>query len=634
MSEQRPVSRSAGLERTGTPESEAPTTAGAGPTPSPKAAAVPATPPDAAPTTTSSDGAVPATTPDAAVPATPRDAAATGTSSDAAVTPPPPDAAIPPTPGAVPLPSPDTAAPGAPATSLTGTPAVAATSQNVARVAGRGGLAVAGAKVYFILIGLVQQVILPKVLGLDGYGAWSTVQSAASIAYNPVVSTSIQGVSRAVAHASDAEQPAVIRRTFGIHAVLALPLAAAFFFAAGPISEVTKAPHVATALRIVSGVMLLYALYTPLVGVVNGQKRFVVQAGLDVFSATIRTIGLAVGGYWLATRYGRGIEGAALGFVVAAALTLGLALGIVGVGRAGRAGPSWKQHLGFIAPLLLGQTLLNLLLQADSLLLRRFSGEAALRAGLSPEAADPFVGAYRATQLFSFLPYQLLIAITFILFPMLATAFRDGDRAAVARYVRTGVRLALVLAGAMVSVTSGLAGPLLRLVFGQQAAELGTGAMEVLTLGFGAFAMLGVLTTALNSLGAERASAGITALAFGLVVALGFFRVRGEPLDADLLWSMATSTTAGLVFATAAAALAVKSTAGAVVPGATVLRVGAVTAVAIALGRVLPEPGKLGTLVYAAGIGLLYFVLLLVTRELGRADWEQVSAIVARRRAR
>src|SRR5262245_29383070 len=37
--------------------------------------------------------------------------------------------------------------------------------------AGRGGLAVTAAKVYFILTGLVQQVALEQALGLEGYGA-------------------------------------------------------------------------------------------------------------------------------------------------------------------------------------------------------------------------------------------------------------------------------------------------------------------------------------------------------------------------------------------------------------------------------------------------------------------------------
>jgi stage V sporulation protein B len=39
---------------------------------------------------------------------------------------------------------------------------------DVTRTAGRGGLAVAFAKIYFIFVGLVQQIALPRLLGLDG----------------------------------------------------------------------------------------------------------------------------------------------------------------------------------------------------------------------------------------------------------------------------------------------------------------------------------------------------------------------------------------------------------------------------------------------------------------------------------
>lgn len=524
------------------------------------------------------------------------------------------------------------AAPGQPPTELEAQPSPRGPAEDVARTAGRGGIAVAFGKVYFILVGLVQQIALPRVLGLSGYGALSSVLSIASIVYNPIVSTSIQGVSRAVAHAPDDRQAQATRAALKIHALLTLPAAVAFFLAAPSIGAWARAPHIVTALRITSGVLLFYGLYTPLVGVLNGQKRFLSQAGLDISFATLRTIGLIGAGYWFATSFDRGVEGAVVGFVAASALILGVALWQVGTGRAGAGGPTVRQHLAFVGPLLLGQTLLNLLLQADLTLLRRFAGEAAVTAGRTVEAADPLVGAYRATQLFCFLPYQLLIAITFILFPMLATAYRDGDREAVARYVRTGVRLAVVLMGLMVSVTSGLSGPLLRLVFPEEAAVLGTRAMQLLTLGFGAFAVFGILTTVLNSLKQERQSALVTAVAFGLVVVLCFVRVRGGPFGEELLLRTATATTAGLLLATLAAGVLVKKSAGAVLAPATALRVGLAMAVAIAVARQLPASSKPMTVVFSAVIGAIYVALLLVTRELGRADLDSVKAVVSRRR--
>lgn len=506
-----------------------------------------------------------------------------------------------------------------------------AEEKDVARQAGRGGLAVAAAKLYFMLFGLVQQIALPRVLGLGGYGALSNVLSAAQIAYNPITATSIQGVSRAVASSPDDEQPAAIRRTLVIHTALTAPLAVAFYLLADPIAHWMGAPHIILGLRIVSGVLLFYGLYTPFIGVLNGQKRFTRQAALDIAYTTLRTAALVGVSWWFMRRWGLGVEGAVTGFVGASALIVLVAGWMVGLGRRGSGGPRLTDHLKFIAPLLVGQVLLNLLLQADLTLLRKFSAESAAAAGLALTAADPLVGAYRATQLFSFLPFQLLFAVTFILFPMLATAARDGDEAAVARYVQTGVRLSLLLVGAMVSVTSGLSAPLLRLVFPAEAAELGGHAMQLLTLGMGAFAIFSMFTTVLNSLKRERAATIVTGVAFVLVVAGCYLGVRGQPFGETLLFRSAIATSSALFLATLVAAVMVKRTARAVVQPASLARVGLATGAAILLGRLLPYHGKALTLGYAGIVALVYLAVLVVTRELGRADLELARTVVSRK---
>lgn len=501
------------------------------------------------------------------------------------------------------------------------------------RSAGRGGLAVAFAKIYFILMGLAQQIALPRLLGLDGYGALASVLSIAGITYNPVTTTSIQSVSRAVAQASPETEGGTVRRVFTLHAIFAVLLAVGFFLLAPIIAESVGASHVIVPLRILSAVMLLYGLYTPLIGVLNGQRRFVMQASLDVIAGTLRTIGLIVGAYFLARR-GLGPEGATSGFAVGAVLILLVAIALVGIGKRGPSAISARAHLLFALPVLLGQVLFNLLLQADLTLLRRFASESAVAQGLAATAADPLVGAYRATQLFSFLPYQLLIAVTFILFPMLASAARDGDREAVARYVRTGVRLALVLAGLMVSVTAGLSDRLLQLVFGEQAAVLGGSSLELLAIGFGGFAIFGVLTTVLNSLKHERESAIVTGVAVTLVVALCYLRVRGAPFGPDLLLYTAQATAAGLFVATLSAAYFVYRAAGAVAPPLALLRVLIALTGAVLVGRALPHAGKIITPVYAALVAIVYVLLLLLTRELGARDLATIRAVVSKRRAR
>jgi hypothetical protein len=78
----------------------------------------------------------------------------------------------------------------------------------------------------------------------------------------------------------------------------------------------------------------------------------------------------------------------------------------------------------------------------------------------------------------------------------------------------------------------------------------------------------------------------------------------------------------------------VRKIAGAFVPWKTALRVGACIAGAYALGGVMPMFSKLLTPVVAAGVGLAYVVLLVVTGEIGKDDLALVVSIAARRGAK
>ncbi|MEO7329239.1 MAG: oligosaccharide flippase family protein, partial [Minicystis sp.] len=134
------------------------------------------------------------------------------------------------------------------------------------RNAGRGGLAIAVAKVAFIVFGFAQQLVLPRLLGVDGYGAFRLVFSIVSIVNNVVVAMAIQGVSRAVSQVPEAEGPSAFRRTLRVHVGLAMVLSLGFALSAGLIADLQHAPHAATPLRLAAIIVLLYGIYAPLVG--------------------------------------------------------------------------------------------------------------------------------------------------------------------------------------------------------------------------------------------------------------------------------------------------------------------------------------------------------------------------------
>jgi stage V sporulation protein B len=491
-------------------------------------------------------------------------------------------------------------------------------------------LALSGAKLYFLALGLAQQIAMSWLL-VDGYGALRGALSPASITYNPLITAGVQGMSRAVSRVHEDERAAAIRLGLVVHWVLAVIVAAVFFFAAPLMGELLNSDYLVPSFRILGLVVLFYGCYAPLVGVLNGMRRFGAQAGLDVLSATLRTAAL-FGGAWVLLPQGttRAVEGASWGFVSVAAVMLIVSIFLVGVGKPGKSRLHVREHLGFIVPVILAQVILNLLLQADTNTLRAFATRAAEGAGLEPQAADVLVGAYNAGQLFGFLPYQVLIGLTFILFPLLASAHGRGEVDAVRRFVLEGNRIAAIVMGLVVSVSAGLSESLLRLIFPPNFAELGTGSMQILTIGLGAFALFGVFTTVLNSLGKQWHALGLTAVALLGVALLNWWWVRDAAYGSELLVKTAMATSVGMVGAAIVAGVLVKRSAGSVLSPWVALRVGVAVAVLVIAGRNLPALGRPLTVAASAAFGLAYVLMLALMRELGGRDWQRVRAIFGR----
>ncbi len=498
---------------------------------------------------------------------------------------------------------------------------------DVARAAGRGGLAIGFAKLYFILIGFVQQVLLTRVLGGSGYGAYSTAMAYANIADNVVITSSIQGVSRTVAAAQPDEQPGAQRRVLLVHAALAVPIGALFFFLAPLIATALGAGHVATHVRVAAIIVFSYCLYTPFIGALNGRRRFVAQASLDVVYATLRTALLLGGGLLFAAR-GEAPLGAVAGFAAAAACIVPVAALVAGLGRRRPGAPSLRAYLSFVTPLALGQLFLNVLLLSDLPLVRRFAAEVdptAIAAG------DLTAGIYKGAQLFALLPYQLLLSVTFVLFPLLAKADSEADREAVRTYVRAGVRLSLLIAGAMVAVIVGLGPRLLALALAPEIAAPGGRTLRVLALGEGAFALYGISTAILSSLRRERWTMMLNLGASVLMAGAMFVIVPGAALGAPLAERAALAMCLSLGLAAILAALLVFRVTGAFAPLSTFLRVSVALGVTAAAGVFAPVSGKVAALGLAVALGVLYALVLFVTRELGREDLALVRRIMGRR---
>ncbi len=507
-----------------------------------------------------------------------------------------------------------------------------------ARSASKGGLAVLFAKGYFIAIGLVQQALLPLAIGIAGYGALSRVLAVSNIFNNVVVSSSIQGVSREVA-SSGAHADERFRSAIRVHGRIALLLALFFLALAPAVAAFQHSKEIVQPLLVMAIVLGVYGFYAPLVGYLNGRGMFVKQASLDVLAATLRTIGFLAVGYSFRRSGGSGALGATVGAAFAALAILSVALtwtsrAKMTNGVADSAAPAFSTriYLRGLLPMMLAQLFTNALMQADILMLGRFLSISAVSEGVAtPEvAANEWVGVYRACQLFAFLPYQLLFSITQVLFPMLAkTRAEHGDEAAKS-LVSSGTRLGILVCGLLLSAVVALPESLIRFAFGAAIAARGAPTLRVLALGQATFAIIGLGTTVLVSLGREKVALMVTVSALAFVAIACVLGIPGAHFGSAQLERAALMTSVALALGLIVAWTAVKRVVGAFVPALSFVRVAGGIAILSAIGHFVPPMGRFGTIVGAMGAVGVYVAWLFVSRELSSSDIAWLKGLARR----
>ena len=516
--------------------------------------------------------------------------------------------------------------------------------------AGRGVLYIAFAKFYFMFAGLLIQVRLPAILSRASFGSYSLVANIASLVNNVLVTGTIQSVSRFAA-----QEPGKARRVqqagLRMHVRLGLVIAVGFIAAAPLVAwllhDMTKTAPLMLAGLIVGG----YSFYAVFVGTANGLHQFHKQAGLDMTFATLRVVGLlgmAAAGF--------GVVGVIGGWVAAVGVILCAAIVWVGLPAQGKAlAPDERlpvrPMIQFFTGVAVYLVLFNALMFVDSILIKRLTTEhyaaeldaltgalgqalpwAARAAGyhIDPSVlADVQNGYYAAVQNLARLPYQAIIAATFVVFPLVSRSTFTEDRDTTRRYVEVTVRYSLIFAMAIAVVMAANPTDVLGLVYAPDYAQLGGPALGALALGNVAFSVFAIAGTILNGAGQTlpaitTAAITLALAAIGNAIAIPIAAARG-----DVLYVAAVVTSAAMLAGAILSGVVLRRRFGAFLPIASGARIALATVLALAVGRVLPLHGKLMTLVEAVCVGAVFLAVLVVTRELGRRDLDAIRAIRA-----
>ncbi len=499
-----------------------------------------------------------------------------------------------------------------------------------ARRAGRGLVSIAGAKAYFILTSYAVQLLLPRIFGeAKEFGLYSATMSGVAILTNVLIVATIQSVSKFVSE-DESRAEVALRQGLRIQALVGGTLALALFVLAPGVARVLLDDQLTPLLRIASVVVFAYALYAAAVGSLNGRHLFAKQARLDATFSTLRTIGI-LGGAAL----GLGALGAVAGFATAATTIVTISLIWIGFGKPGKPGEkiNRRRWLGFMAPIWAYQICLNGILLIDLQVLKRTVTEIALTgtetAHVAVDLANQYVGYYRAAQTFAFVPYQLIISMTFIVFPMISRATSLGDREAARSTIQHAMRLSLLLLLVVAAPMSGAAEGVMRIAYPADYL-VGAQALSILVFGVSAFALFAVAATAISGAGKPSVAAIIAAVALSTVIAANRILVLRAGIGEESLRAAATGTSIGMTVALALSAWVLHREFRVFVPLSTWGRSALAAAAGFSIARAIPHD-SIALAIVALGAGFLGALLTLVaTRELDADDFRALRRIVRR----
>jgi stage V sporulation protein B len=449
-----------------------------------------------------------------------------------------------------------------------------------------------------------------------------------SILNNMMVNATIQVVSKRVSE--DREHTAqTLRQALQLQATLGALLAGVLLGSAPVLAASLLDPLLTPLFRLSAVIVLAYALYATLIGVINGRQDFVAQARFDMAYTTLRTLSM-IG----AAALGFGAVGVFGGFALASTLVFVAALVVVGVGKAG-APLQWKSWMSFLAPLWLYQLCINLIMQIDVTLLKRNVAELLQAQGSQlVEAADVasrYVGFYRAAQTFAFVPYQLISAVTFVIFPMVSQALSLGDETAARRYVSSALRFSLLALLAVAAPVAGASRGVLRLVY-PAAYATGAPALSVLALAMVCFALFVIAATVMTGSGRPGLSATIAVLSGITVVAANWIFVRLVGVGEHTLLAAALGTGFGTLVAIGSMGTAVYKRFHSFIAPSTLLRAMVAAIVAFAIARALDSDNRPLVLVALALGALGYGIALWLLRELTATDLAPLTRVLRRKR--
>jgi stage V sporulation protein B len=479
---------------------------------------------------------------------------------------------------------------------------------DIARVAGRGTLYITAAKLWFMASGALIYVVLTRLISKEQFGLYQVVTGVVSIINAVIVTGTSQMVSKYISQ-HETKADSVKAKALRLQLAVGGSVVLAFVLLAPVIADYLNDARLTGPLRLAALITLSYSFYSVYTGYFNGQKKFLTQAALD---ATYSTLKLAL--IVLFVALGFGVMGGVGGFALAAAGVLALSVFIAG--RGARQGEVRTRDLfTFQIYLLLFTLVLNLLQKVDLLLIKALS---------SPDAqvASDNAGVYGAAVYVANITYQVIISVTFVIFPLVSQATFVNDRERTRLYIANTMRYTLMIMMPLATLFSANAGGVLHVIYKPEYQE-GSHALAVVAFGMLFFGLIYVMTTIISASGHPTIS-----LALGLVTLAASAALNAWLIPKYGITGGAIGTTAAMFIGAVIGGGYLLKTFSALLPTGSFVRIAGCSALIYAASIAFTPVSKPLIIAKLALLGVVYLLALVVSRELGRDDLAAIQSVV------
>jgi stage V sporulation protein B len=271
--------------------------------------------------------------------------------------------------------------------------------------------------------------------------------------------------------------------------------------------------------------------------------------------------------------------------------------------------------LRFQTYLILFTLVLNLLQKVDLLLIKALSSSDAT---IASENAGYYGGAIN----FANITYQLVISVTFVVFPLVSQSTFINDRSQTQVYISNTVRYSLMIMAGVATLFSANAAEVLRVAYRPEY-QAGSAALKIVAFGMLCFGLVHVLTTIISATGRPAVSLGIATVTLAASATLCAILVPRYGIT-----GAAAATSIAMLVGTAVCCAYLLTKFGALINTFSLLRITAAAAV-VYVGSILINGSSVVMLaVELISMGLLYVGALALTGELGREDLEKIRRVL------